>query len=157
MSRNSNGNSSRRFLALSVKEKQHQPSINVKGSTNCQFTEKQPCFFLFEGHIFLPFPKVAFKTENFGYFSKRRRGYPLWTSPSDTGLPTADIFRSAGFYRNTASQPSSRRASETRACMTSGFISTSAPLVLSISPSCVIVENSRVTCSRRQPIRPART
>jgi hypothetical protein len=52
---------------------------------------------------------------------------------------------------------SSRIASAMRRSKTSGRFSTRAPRVRSISASCDIVVNSRVTCSRRQPMRAAST
>jgi hypothetical protein len=52
---------------------------------------------------------------------------------------------------------SSRMASAMRASKMSGRFSTSAPRVRSTTPSCDRVVNSRVTCSRRQPMRAAIT
>src|SRR6516165_733288 len=54
-------------------------------------------------------------------------------------------------------QPPSRMAALSRASSTCGLTRTSAPRVFSTSPSCVRLDNSRVTCSRRQPMRAART
>ena len=51
---------------------------------------------------------------------------------------------------------SSRNASCSRVCRTCGFRITRAPRVFSMMPSVLIADNSRVTCSRRQPMRAAR-
>src|SRR5947209_2219473 len=51
---------------------------------------------------------------------------------------------------------SSRSASFSRVCKTCGLRMTSAPRVFSMIPSALMLESSRVTCSRRQPMRAAR-
>ena len=51
---------------------------------------------------------------------------------------------------------SSRSALCSRVCRISGFMMTSAPRVFSMIPSALMAESSRVTCSRRQPMRDAR-
>ncbi len=56
-----------------------------------------------------------------------------------------------------APQESSRSASATRASRMSGRRRISAPRVRSTRPSWAITVNSRVTCSRRQPMRAAST
>ena len=105
-------------------------------------------------NVVLPQPDGPSKAKNSpGAMSSDRLSTAV-TAPKR--LVTASS-RMSGSREPNGRQPSLRSASSSRDCSTCGLVRTRPPRVFSNSPSLASADNSRVTCSRRQPIRAAMT